>query len=137
MRKIIWFIFLMMLVIIAGCSFIDNEGLMLSKYELKNNEVVLMNLTFNYSQIFGNPNPTSFHIQFITGKYLDVKKETWGSNIESDVLYNITGMVERQYYIVASGVYSGQQVETVQAIITSKDGSITKELRSDFILIKA
>lgn len=136
MKKIIITLFLIISLLLSGCANVKNEKLTLEKYELKNNEAVTMNLSFNYTIPYGDLNPISFHVQFITGKHLEVKKERNGDSIKNDLILNVSGAVEREYYVVSSGVYSGQEVEIIQAIITSSDGSITKELKSDFILIK-
>jgi|SRR3989344_311060 len=137
MKRYVILALLVSSILLTGCIKIENESLILERYELKNEEVIPISLSFNYTASFPDKiEPTSFYIQFITGKYIDIRKETYGDAITSDVIYNVSSYVNETYFLHTKGVYSGQEVGIVEAVISSKDGSLNKDVKSDFILIR-
>ncbi len=130
---------LFLVIIVSGCDTVKDSKLEVEKNELYNGDYTNLTLEIDYKgQLGGTPNPQSFSVQFITGKYLKVKNERYGSVIEKDIIFNVTSSgAHKSYYLVAENLYSGQEVETVEAVLTSSDGKIIQKIRSDFILIKS
>ncbi len=138
-KKMFLVVILILIVFISGCGTVKNSKLDVEERELHNGDSTNLTLNINYEGLFGTiPEPQSFSVQFITGKHLEVRSDVSGPNIEKDIIFNVTeGKNPKSYYLVAKNLYSGQEVETVEVVLTSNDGEITYKTRSDFILIKS
>jgi len=133
-KIIVVFCLLILVLFLSGCATLEGSKIILEERELDNSDTTNMQLVLNYTHTFGDPPIQNFYIQFITGKHLEVRKE--GESITEDVLYDVTGPTVANYTVYASGVYSGQEVETIEAAIVSNDKKVSKKITSEFIIIR-
>jgi len=133
MGKRVWVLMVGIMILLSGCASISGSKIIIEERELKNNQNSDLQILINYDTPSNNIQPMNFHIQFITSKNLQIRKNN--NVVEEDVAYDVIAPTFLNYTLRATGVYSGQEVETVEVVITSNDNKLSERIVSDFIVI--